>query len=380
MVKYSRGGNVVAVGKAKKQLVAYKNTQIIYLGDCEVKHWDELTQNQLKIAMYSAAKVKPEDTHETEYVMTFQEFSDLCKFESDGGTNYEKIYREARKLARSGVDFKNKDGEIIIFNWLDRVSISPKSGMVRYHLDPRLLPFYKTKKGTFAIVNLLDYMPLRGKYALLLFEFLAKWKNHGKVYQTIEDLRNQFHVPAGKYKRPYDFMAQIINRAVEEINEKVKHSFHVDVTEKRGKRSVVEGVTFYIKPINKKESSDVKNQDLIAMLVEVGVDVPAAQSIVEIYSKERITANLDLAKEIATKGKIKRSLAAAVCDAITNDYAEIEQVSMFIAQQRTEKKRRIEENQKIAAEIATGIEQIASTGEIQDPDLIAFINKIKAKK
>ena len=71
--------------------------------------------------------------------------------------------------------------------------VSPKSGTVTYSIDKNLLPFYTSRAGTFALIELLDYMPLRGKYSLLLYEFLSKWRSAGQVYQTIEQLRAQLH-------------------------------------------------------------------------------------------------------------------------------------------------------------------------------------------
>lgn len=316
---------VVILSMKNQDLVAYKNNQIIYLGDSEVKHWDDLTPNQLRIAMFSAAKVQPNDTHETKYTMTFQEFADLCKFEETGGKDYQRIFREARKLSKLGVDFVDSNGDWVGFNWLNSVRVSPKSGTITYKLDEVLLPFYKTKKGSFAIINLIDYMPLRGRYALLLFEFLAKWQNDDKVYQAIEDLRKQLQVPIGKYKRTVDFMRRVVDGAVDEINKKAQYSFHVRMEEKFGRRGRIEGVTFYIDKIKQLPKPPLENQDLIDLLKSIGIDPPAAHSLVKSYSRERICANIELAKQ----RKIKTTLAALVSDAITSDYAEVEQVSIL---------------------------------------------------
>lgn len=357
-----------------QQVVAYKNNQIIYLGDAQVKSWDELSPNQLKIAMYSASKVKPEDTSETQYTMTFKEFASLCKYESTtaGGSDYEKIYREARKLARSGVDFVDSQGDIVIFNWLTSVRISPKSGTVKYKLDEALLPFYKTQKGSFAIINLLDYMPLRGKYALLLFEFLAKWQNQGKVYQTIDDLRSQLHVPDGKYKRPYDLMTQVIYRAVEEINEKVENSFLVKVEEKRGKRATVDGVTFYITSLKHQP----KRNTAVDYLVFVGVDKAIAAQLAKDYTERRIIGNVDFAK---SKSGVK-NLPAYIVSAIQEDYAEVEQISLVTQQRQEQETAAKVKAEELAAAQAKALEEEDAARMAPVSHDSPFAKKLKLKK
>ena len=310
------------------KLTAYKNNQIIYLGDATVKHWDELTPNQLKITMFSSSQVRAEDTAETKYTMTFRQFAELCQFDKDttGGKDYERIYKEARKLSKLGVDFIAANGDLVGFNWLNSVRVSSKSGLVSFKLDEALLPFYKTRRGTFAIIELLDYMPLRGRYSLMLYEFLAKWKAAGKVYQSVDDLRKQFRVSPELYPRSVDFMRRVVDGAVEEINKKATVSFCVKMVEKRGKNAKVEGVTFHIIPIQQKER--VLSEPLES-LRDCRVDVPAAAAIVEKYSRERILGNIAKAKEMEGAGKIKKSLAATICAAIKDDYAGVEQASLF---------------------------------------------------
>lgn len=313
-----------------EQLIAYKANQIIYLGDATVKHWDELTPTQLKIAMFSSSQVRLEDTSETKYVLTFKQFAELCRFDEDttGGKDYERVYREARKLSKLGVDFIAANGDLVGFNWLNSVRVSPKSGTVTFKLDEALLPYYKTRQGSFAIINLFDYMPLRGKYSLLLFEFLSKWKSAGKVYQSIPALRQQLRVSDELYPRTVDFMRRVVSGAVEEINKKVVVSFRVKMHERRGKNAKIEGVLFHLVPLSKELSSSSEPMEL---LVACGVAVSAASALVQKYSSTRILGNLSMAQAAETKGKIKSSLAAYVCAAVKEDYAGVEQISLLPA-------------------------------------------------
>ena len=317
--------------KDETRLTAYKNNRIIYIGDAQrVDRWDELTPNQLKIAMYSAAQVRPDDTALDEYAMPFKEFAALAGLDEDssGGKDYKRIFAEARKLAKLGVDFIAADGTLIGFNWLVSVRVSPKSGVVNYSIDKNLLPFYKTRAGSFALIELADYMRLRGKYALLLYEFLAKWRTAGQVYQSIPALRSQLQVPENLYKRTVDFMRRVVDGAVEEINEKTEVSFKVKMTEKRGLRSAVEGIFFSIKPIM---AATDEQDELLELMTAVEIANPVAlallndptKSISREYVEKNISAASDYIKLLINRGEPTKSKKAIYTAALQNDWAGI---------------------------------------------------------
>jgi len=323
---------LVVEKKPESKIQAYKANKIIYLGDArKVNRVDPLTLNQLKIAMYSAAHVGPDDDERTRYKMIFVEFAKLCGFDEDseGGKDYKRVFDEAKKLLKLGLEFTDSDGSLIAFNWLTSVKVTPGKGELIYSLSGELLPFYKTRQGSFSVISLLDYMPLKSKYSLMLFEFLSKWKNAGQVYQTVSQLREQLQVPNGKYKLTADFFNVVINPAIAEINKKTTVSFAVEKVEKRGVRDKIEGVTFVITPVGaavQPISRDMVN--LIDLLKASGVSAPMAKSLVGTYSRARILGNIATAKKLSAAGQIKKSLAAAICAAIRDDYAVVEPVKV----------------------------------------------------
>ena len=311
------------------RLTAYKSNKIIYIGNAQrVDRWDELTANQLKIAMFSAAQVRPDDSPLNEYTMTFKEFSELAGLDKDssGGANYKRVFNEARKLSKLGVDFVAADGTLIGFNWLVSVRVSPKSGTVTYSIDKNLLPFYTSRAGTFALIELLDYMPLRGKYALLLYEFLSKWRVAGQVYQSIPDLRAQLQVPEGKYPRIVDFLAWVIKPAIDEINDKATVSFKVKTTEKRGGRGKLEGILFSIKPIT---TVVAEQAELLELMTAVEIPEPVALAIVNDperpvnrdYIQKNIKAGDEYLRILAARKETPKSKKSIYMAALQNDWA-----------------------------------------------------------
>ena len=313
------------------RLTAYKSNKIIYIGNAQrVDRWDELSPNQLKIAMYSAAQVRPEDTPLQEYTLSFKQFSELAGLDenSSGGANYKKIFSEARKLTQKGVDFVTADGTLVGFNWLVSVRVSPKSGTVTYSIDKNLLPFYTSRAGTFALIELLDYMPLRGKYALLLYEFLSKWRAAGQVYQSIPDLRAQLQVPEKKYPRIVDFLAWVVKPAIDEINDKATVSFKVKTTEKRGGRGKLEGILFTIKPLITVADEQA---ELLDLMTEVELPQPVALAILNDpkrpinrdYIVKNIKAGDEYLRILAARKETPKSRRSIYMAALQNDWAGI---------------------------------------------------------
>ena len=232
----------------KQQLIAYKHNRLIYFADCKIKKHDILTKNQMKIVTLSATKVNLDDETHKVYEMTFKEFAKLAKIDEN---NYDDIYKEAKKLARLGIDVIRPDGSIMIFNWLNSVIIEKNSGKINYEIDKNLLPFYKVAKHDkqFSKIHLLDYMPLQSKYSVRLYEFLCKWQNAGQVRQTAEQIREQLQLKKTTYSRPYDFYINCLKNPLKEINENAKNAFSVTAKYEYGDKKTVKAVTFHINKI-----------------------------------------------------------------------------------------------------------------------------------
>lgn len=313
--------------------IACKDNQLIQLRGQIIRR-DPLSATQQKIVTYSAALVKPDDEPGKRYEMTIKDFAELCGI-TKGGEVYQSVYREASNLKRRGLDYvENETGDIILVSFLEDVRISRKKGTISYRLPESLIPFYKQYSSQFTKINLLEYMPMRGKYALLLYELLLSWQAKGKVYYPIEGLRRLLEVPTGKYTRTDNFMMRVINPAIEEINVK-STVFNVLANSRTGKRNKVEGINFVIQRLEEPSTISTDRKQIIELLVSLGIEPPAARSLADTYSRERILGNVDYAQKREAEGRISTSLAAYVCAAISEDYADVEQPSIFVAMAET---------------------------------------------
>lgn len=326
----------VAKIESDKSPIACKDNQLIQLRGQIIRR-DTITAIQQKIVAYSASLVRPEDEANKRYEMTIKEFAELCDI-TTGGEIYKSVYRQASNLQRKGVDLITEDGEISIANFLVDTKVSRKKGTISFKLSEHLVPYYKQYSGQFSRINLMDYMPMKGRYALLLYELLLSWMAKGSVIYTIDDLRKLLDVPDSKYKLFGHLRDRVIDPAVKEINEK-STIFTVQMNEKKGKRNKVEAITFTIKKI----TSETSREDLTRLLISEGLNPPVAQSLIESYSSERITGNVQLAKNRAKAGQVE-NLAAYISRAITEDYAEIE-----IEQPRLFNQEKAEEKEKVIA-------------------------------
>jgi len=311
--------------RENKKPIAFKDNRLIQLRGQIIRR-DLLTAVQQKLVTFSASLVKAEDEAGKRYSMTIKDFADLCGVDK-GGKLYLETYREASKLKRLGLDFiDDETGDIVLVSFLEDVRISKKKGTISYKISDSLLPYYRQYSGKFTLINLIDYMPMRGRYALLLYELLLSWKAKGQVYYEVDELRRLLDVPENKYSRTVDFMRRVVNPAVQEINEK-STVFSIKLIEKTGPRNRVEGLTFII-TTQAKRQLEVGHKDLLDKLTILGVEETAARALTNTYSRERIMANIELAQKRAGKGTVK-NIAGVVCSAIADDYAQVEQAALF---------------------------------------------------
>ena len=331
----------VRVIRPSRSPKAYKSMQIIDLGGCKIKEWQDLTLNQRKLTMLSASKVLPTDEPDKRYQITFDEYMTLCQdrddpaptdpakpdYARDGGNTYDRIYRDAKALSGRGVSYWTKDNRLIIFNWLDRVEIDYERHIISYNIDPRLLPYYTTQRSAFALVKLLDYMPLKSKYALLLYEYLARWQKDKNFTVKIPELRAALQIADNQYPKPSDLLRWVVAPAVKEINRNAKYGFTITLLDFRGPRNKFMGFDFLIEQIKRPPNP------LVDQLVQHGWRKPDAEALVDSgIPAEQIAGNIPASLAGAAKakaaGKTIESLPAYMRTYIVNDYANIMQTAL----------------------------------------------------
>ena len=328
--------------KEKRNKLSYlKSNDLIQMRGTVVRR-DPLSETKRKIIALEASKVKDSDTHETVFTIAPREFIDLCGIDKSGKA-YEHIFSEIYDLKAKAIAFVNERGNISIESYMDNIEMDRESGEVRYTIPRALIPHFQ-RYAQFTRLDLIEYMPMRGQYALLLYELLMSWREAGKVYYTVEDLRRLLEVPEDAYPLAKDFMKRVVNSATDQINTRIKGR-KIKTETKYGYRRKVEGVTFFIPKeraaLPEKTNTECSAEELEEMgqinmfnvpgvttepsktflsMVSIMDSEPEARAAYEKYGEDHCAANLNYLLERQAEGKVN-SPKAYFRSALANDYA-----------------------------------------------------------
>ena len=153
-------------------------------------------------------------------------------------TSLKKIKKACGISTTKNLDLKKQFealGEISIkFNYLEKdkyrvwksmnviaaVSIAENSGEVKFEI-PSMLKEIILDPKIYAPLNVLLIAGLKSKYSIVLYELLRDYIDSPKFPKlTIVEFRNLLSVDLKKYKNFVDFKKYVLNKAINEINEK----------------------------------------------------------------------------------------------------------------------------------------------------------------
>lgn len=237
------------------KLTYLKSNDMIQMRGTVVRR-DPLSETKRKIIALEASKVQEDDTCETVYMIAPKELIKLCDIERNGRT-YDQIFTEIYELKNKAIAFVNERGKISIESYMDKIEIDRENGSVTYRIPEALLPHFK-RYAQFTKLDLLEYMPMRGQYALLLYELLMSWREAGKVYYTLEELRRLLEVSEDAYPKNADFLKRVVHAAVVQINTRIT-GYKIEYELKYGYRHKTEGVTFFIQKANELQISECES-------------------------------------------------------------------------------------------------------------------------
>jgi hypothetical protein len=132
-----------------------------------------------------------------------------------------RLWQSVRRLAKTTIEWKDKD--YIGINSLlgARMDTDARiAGKLYFTFDP-LLAQHVLAPRTWARLNVHVVMKLRSKYAVTLYEILEAYANREtKVCTaTIDDVRSWLKVPDDAYRTWKDFRRNVVDIAVDELNE-----------------------------------------------------------------------------------------------------------------------------------------------------------------
>ena len=209
MVKDRKRIEVEKLNEARGQLVVKRN-------DLIQKSRHQLDLQEQKIILYTISKIKPKDTDFSEQVFSVAEFCRLCGLDKDNGGNYAYIKKTLKDLSDKSIWVTLDDGSETLFRWINDVTISKQSGLIKVKLHEKMKPYLLELKENFTQYELVYTLAMRSQYSVRLYELLKSYQYKKFVAFDIDKLK--IILFAEKYNRGGDFKDRVLEVATNEIN------------------------------------------------------------------------------------------------------------------------------------------------------------------
>ena len=215
---------------------------------------------ELKLADYIMANAYYAEDSPLEYTFSISDFFFFFGI-SDSGNNYENIKSAIRKMRAKAEWAKCPDGsgDEVLVGMISKAIISKRKGTVHLWLDEDMRRFvFEAKKAweekgiPYSKFLLLYMLPLKSRYARLLYELLKSWETGGERWFTISQLQEYL---GSNYDRYPDFRRYALDIAVDQINQYTDIGVTYEpIKEGRSYKYIM----FYIRTKSNKELLEVK--------------------------------------------------------------------------------------------------------------------------
>jgi plasmid replication initiation protein len=165
------------------------------------------------------------------------------------------LEQDIEALMKTIVKVKKPDGSVTRFQLLGGNNLADKDrprGRFKYRFDPEMIELIR-ESGQFAKLDLLVLWSMRSKYAMSLYELIAKRFNLTGVNRQrwlVEKFRELIGVPNDKYPRFGELNKHVLKPTVDEINFLVpQFSIKLDF-EKRNRKVTFVTLTWWRKSID----------------------------------------------------------------------------------------------------------------------------------
>jgi hypothetical protein len=165
------------------------------------------------------------------------------------------LEQDIEALMKTIVKVKKPDGSVTRFQLLGGNNLADKDrprGRFKYRFDPEMIELIR-ESGQFAKLDLLVLWSMRSKYAMPLYELIAKRFNLTGVNRQrwlVEKFRELIGVPNDKYPRFGELNKHVLKPTVDEINFLVpQFSIKLDF-EKRNRKVAFVTLTWWRKSID----------------------------------------------------------------------------------------------------------------------------------
>ena len=178
----------------------------------------KLSKQEQRAVLYAISKIKPTDTHLTEYVFDIRELYRIIGWEKESYTEF-KAMLLALKSKSWWAEIDDKGTESAV-SWFSTVRVNKRTGKVTLKFHEDMLPFLiqLTEQGEFyTFYNLKCVLPMSSKHSPRLYEILKSYQKNNREWFFETDKLKRL-MDSLSYKNFNDFKRFVLDPAVEEIN------------------------------------------------------------------------------------------------------------------------------------------------------------------
>lgn len=212
----------------------------------EAKQEHPLSRNELKLVLILISMIQPKDEDFKEYSISVRDYANLLGMSDNSQSVYSTMKKTMDDLMTKTVILPS-DTEPTGYaktHWVATCIYVPGAAL-RLKLTPDLKPYLLHLQKSYTQYQLTHVLSLTSAYSILLYEFMKRWEYQKGCVVSVEELRLTLGATKKTFQRYHEFKVKIIDRAIDEINEKT--DIHISCREiKKGQRKV-DALEFSIK-------------------------------------------------------------------------------------------------------------------------------------
>lgn len=232
-----------------------------------------VSEKELLLACISKIDSRPnrpdQVTKQTKFTISVDTMKELFYEDTNRDNAYRDLKKSADRLFDREVTIKLEDNKTLRTRFVSGVVFDPDEAQITVTFAEDILPYLTELSVNFTKYRLHEVAELSSVHAIRLYELIVMWTNQ---YQYSKELDlNEFKEIMGvqsKYKQFGQLRQFVIDKAIEEINEKT--NYKVSVSYKKVKRSYVSlKLKFHKKILDKIANKDGSlSQDTIQAIVD----------------------------------------------------------------------------------------------------------------
>ena len=143
-----------------------------------------------------------------------------------------------RRLTYKAIDPVTQKQVIYKSRWVSKVGYVKEVANVQLIFAPDILPLFIKLEEKFTKYELKQISQLTSVYAIRLYELLVRWRSTGKLYISLNELRDKLGLSEDEYDKMGDFKKRVLNLAIEQINKFT--DITVSYTQKKEGRTITD--------------------------------------------------------------------------------------------------------------------------------------------